>query len=247
MKKIVYIFLVLFYTCDKENVSDCIQTEGEIIQKEYIVNSFEKILVNRDVELIISSGLEYKVIVETGANLLNDVTIEVVGDELILSDNNTCNYVREYGITKVFVTAPNLTEIRSSTQYDISSIGTLNFDRLKLLSENQNAPDSFTVGDFRLTVNSNLLSIVSNNISSFYINGNVEELNIGFFAGTSRFEGANLISNSVDVFHRGSNDITVHPVEALSGELRGTGNLITVNEAVLIDVQQYYTGRLISN
>lgn len=247
MKKLVFIFLIVFYSCDKENVSDCIQTEGEVVQKEFIVNSFERILVNRDVELIISSGLEYEVIVETGANLLNDIEIEVVGNELILSDNNTCNYVREYGVTKVFVTAPNLTEIRSSTQYDISSIGKLNYNSLILLSEDYNFSNSFTVGDFRLQINSENLRVVANNISSFYIVGNVENLNVSFAAGNGRFFGEDLIAENVHVFHRGSNDIIVHPVELLSGELRGTGNLITVNEAVSIDVQQYYIGRLISN
>jgi len=245
MKKFIYLFLFIVFACDKEDVSDCFQTEGELITQEFTVTEFQKILVNRDVELIISQGENYRVIVETGSNLLNDIEVRVFGNELQLTDNNTCNFVRDYGVTKVYVTTPNLTEIRSSTQFDISSDGILSFDNLKLISEDFNYSESFTVGDFKLSVSTNTLSVVSNNISSFYIDGVTEELFVGFYSGTGRFEGQDLIANHIDIFHRGSNDIIVHPIESLSGELRGTGDLISVNQPTSINVEQYYTGQLI--
>jgi len=245
MKKFIYLFIFIVFACDKEDASDCFQTEGELITQEFTVTEFQKILVNRDVELIISQGENYRVIVETGSNLLNDIEVRVVGNELQLTDNNTCNFVRDYGVTKVYVTTPNLTEIRSSTQFDISSDGILSFDNLKLISEDFNYSESFTVGDFKLSVSTNTLSVVSNNISSFYIDGVTEELFVGFYSGTGRFEGQDLIANHIDIFHRGSNDIIVHPIESLSGELRGTGDLIMVNQPSIVSVEQYYTGQLI--
>ncbi len=147
----------MLLACDSESASDCFQTSGPIIQKEIAVPSFEKILVNRDIELIIKEGLEYEVVVETGENLMNDIEALVVSNELILTDNNSCNYVRDYGITKIYVTAPNVTTIRSSTQYDISSDGILNFPNITLVCEDFNAPGSFTVGDFRIQTNSTRL------------------------------------------------------------------------------------------
>lgn len=114
------------------------QTSGAIIQETIAVSSFERILVNRGVELIIKEAPEYSVIVETGKNLINDVKVEIIENQLVLTDNNTCNYVRDYGITKVYVEAPNLTELRTSSQYDISSDGVLNYQSLTLLSENFN-------------------------------------------------------------------------------------------------------------
>jgi len=246
MKRIIYILsLILIVACNSEDASDCFQTEGNLVQQEVEVNSFERILVNRDIELIVKEGAEHKVIIETGENLLNDVLAKVVDDELQLTDFNTCNYVRNYGITKVYVTAPNLKRIRNSSQYEVSSDGVLTYPELSLVSEDFNAPGSFTVGDFRLQINSEKLSIVSNNISTFYISGTVTNLFVGFYAGTGRFEGENLIAQNVDVFHRGSNDMIVNPQVSLSGELRGTGNLISKNEPPTVTVEQFYTGRLI--
>ena len=247
MKKIVYILSLLVFACNTEDTNDCFQTSGDIIQVEIDVNSFDQILVNRDIELVIKEAPDFKVTVETGENLINDVEIEVIGDRLVLTDNNTCNYIRDFGITKVFVEAPSITEIRTSSQYDVSSNGILNFDDLTLLSEDFNGEGEFTVGDFRLSLDSQNLSVISNNISFFYLDGEVDELFVGFFAGSGRFEGEDLIAQNVQISHRGSNDIIVNPQQSLTGIIRGTGNVISVNEPPIVDVEIIYTGDLIFN
>lgn len=246
MKNLVYIFIfTLMFACDNEDASNCFQTEGNLIQQEVAVNPFERILVNRDVELIVKEGAEYVVIIETGENLLNDVKALVIDNQLQLIDGNSCNFVRDYGITKVYVTAPNILEIRNSSQYEVSSDGILSYQNLKLVSEDSNIPGSFTIGDFRLQIDVEDLDIVANNISSFYISGNVTNLYVGFFSGAGRFQGENLIAQNVDVFHRGSNDMIVNPQVSLSGELRGTGDLISVNEPPTVQIEQFYIGKLI--
>lgn len=237
--------MVLVFSCNSEDANDCFQTSGSIIQEEVIVSDFERILVNRDVELIITEAAEYKVIIKTGENLINDVKAEVNGNRLVLTDKNSCNYVRDFGITKIYVEAPNISEVRNSSQYEVSSDGILTFPNLDLISENFNENVEFTSGDFRLTVNNQNLKIISNNISSFYINGTTENLSVGFFSGSGRFEGENLIAQNVSVNHRGSNDMIVNPVQSLSGVLRGTGDLIAVNEPPVVDVEQIYTGQLV--
>ena len=121
----------------------------------------------------------------------------------------------------------------------------LSYPNLSLISEDFNENTEFTVGDFRMSVNNQDLDIVSNNISSFYVNGTTENLSVRFFAGSGRFEGENLIAQNVEVSHRGSNDMIVHPIQSLTGILRGTGNVIAVNEPLLVDVERIYTGQLI--
>ncbi len=246
MKNIIYIIaIVLCVSCNKENAWNCIQTEGNTVQIQVEVPSFETVLVNRDIELIITEGPEYQITIESGENLINDIEAKVIGNQLQLTDNNTCNYVRDYGITKVFVSAPNIIQIRNSSQYEVSSQGLLNYPSLRLISEDFIEPDSFTVGDFRLQVNSTSIQIVSNNISSYYLTGQTENLNVGFFAGAGRFEGENLIAQNVNVFHRGTNDMIVNPQLSLTGELKSTGDLISVIQPPNVSVEQLYTGQLI--
>lgn len=248
MKHYFIIFgLLILLACDSENANDCFQTAGNMIQQEIEVESFNRILVNRDITLIIKQATSQSVVIETGSNLINDVDVKVENNQLILTDNNTCNYVRDFGITKITVNTPTLTEIRTSTQYTVSSDGTLSFENLTLISENFNVPGLFTVGDFDLQVNSNNLNVLSNGLSSYYLNGTVNNLVLSFFAGDGRFEGENLMAQNIEVFHRGSNDMVVNPQQSITGSIVATGNVIAKNEPPIIEVEELFNGRLIFN
>jgi hypothetical protein len=238
---------VLMFACNSEQTGDCFQTTGTIIQQEVSVSNFDKILVHRDIELIIKEGAEQKVIIETGKNLLNDVEAVVTDGKLILTDNNSCNYVRDYGVTKVYVTSPNITEIRSSTQYDVRSDGVLTYPTLTVLAEDYNNPDTFTNGNFKLQIDNVMFRLVFNNLSNCYISGKTDNLNITFAAGTSRFEGANLVAQNVTLWNRSSNDMIVNPQQSITGKISGTGNVISVTHPPIVEVQELYKGRLIFN
>jgi len=249
MRKLVYISVfVLLLTCNGENAPDCFQNAGPIIQEEFTLDAFDKITVFERVELIIKDEATQKVVIETGKFLLNDIEVNVADGRLIIRNNNGCNLTRDYGITKVYVSSPNLTEIRNSSGLTVSSDGVLNYESFTLLSEDFNATEDFhTDGDFNLEVNSDVISIVTNNISNVFMSGIVETININFASGDSRFEGANLIAQNINIFHRSSNDMIVNPQESLTGEIRSTGNVISLSQPPIVTVDEFYTGSLIFN
>jgi hypothetical protein len=248
MKYCTYIvILIALLACDSENTVDCLQTVGKTVQQEIEVESFNKILVNRDITLVVKHASTHSVLVETGSNLLNDVVVKVDNNKLILTDNNTCNFVRDFGVTKIIVSTPTLLEIRTSTQYPITSEGVLGFENLTLISENFNMPGTFTVGDFDLQINSNSLTVLSNGLSAFYLRGTVNNLSLSFFSGQARFEGADLMAQNIEVFHRGSNDMVVNPQQSITGSIVATGNVIAKNQPPVVDVEELFNGRLIFN
>jgi hypothetical protein len=245
MKKLVYI-LVLFSTlsCDQKDAWDCIQTSGILATLKLTVDPFEKILVNRDIELVVKQGQDYKVEIQAGENLIDSIEVIVVGNELQLTDPNTCNFVRDYGLTKMIVTTPVLKVIRSSTQYLTSSEGVLTFEDIQLISEDFNA-NYISSGDFNMNVNTQSLSVVANNLSGFTISGSTETLTVEFYAGLCSFKGANLTAQDVTIFQRSSHDITVNPQQSLKVDIRSVGNVISMHTPPLVEVEEYYTGRLL--
>ncbi len=246
MNKLKYILLfLLVFACDSENANDCFQKSGKPIEQEFVVDSFDKILVNRDIELIVKEGATQKVTVTTGENLINDVEVLVEESKLILTDNNTCNFVRDYGITKVHVTSPNITEIRSSTQYDIRSDGVLTYPSLTILSEDFGAPESFTSANFYLQIDTEAFTSVFNNSSNCFISGKTNTLRVTIAAGVSRFEGRDLIAQNISFWNRGSNDVIVNPQQELKGRIAGVGNVISVNRPPIVEVEELYKGKLI--
>lgn len=247
MKKLIYsLIATVLLSCNGKNVPDCFQNSGAIVQKEFTVDIFTEITVFERVQLILKEAPEQKVMVETGEYLMDEIVVEVENGQLILKDDNGCNLIRDYGLTKIYVSAPNITSIRSSTGLPILSDGVLNYPNLALLSEDFGAEGVYhTVGDFRLEVNCTNLTVTNNNLSHMFLNGKVENLTIGFYSGNSRFEGRNLIAQNITIFQRSSNDMILNPQLSLKGDIRSTGNVILVNEPPVVDVQTYYTGRLI--
>ncbi len=245
MKQLFYtLLLLMFFSCDKEDAWGCIQTAGAPVVQVLNVEAFERILVNRDIKLVVKQGHDYKVEIQTGENLLSDIEVVVVDNELQLSDRNSCNYVRDFGLTKMIVTTPALKGIRSSTQYLTSSEGVLNFESLALVSENFNS-DYLSSGDFKLTIDTQSLSVVANNLSSFNISGAVETLTIGFYAGLCEFKGTDLVAQHVKIFQRSSHDITVNPQQSLTVDIRSVGDVIIVQRPPVVELEQYYTGQLL--
>ncbi|MFC5047129.1 head GIN domain-containing protein [Aquimarina hainanensis] len=246
MKNISWLFvIVLFCACDSENAPDCFQKGGDTIRKEFEVSGFSRILVNPNIEMIIKQGNEFSVYVETGENLLEEVSAVVENERLILNNTNDCNLVRSFKQTTFYVTAPDITEIRSATQFDIASEGVLSFPSLGILSEDFGEDTGSTNGTFHLTIDNNRVSVVGNNVASFFLEGKTKALSINIASGTGRFEGERFIADDVSVFHRGANKVIVHPVNKLSGEIRSTGDLIAVNRPDEVAVEVFFTGKLL--
>ncbi|WP_452221751.1 head GIN domain-containing protein [Lacinutrix salivirga] len=245
MKKLLYILAIItLLGCNSENAPDCFQNTGDVIEKEIDVAAFTKITSFKGVELFITQGATQQVIVETGEYLLDDIEVSVENGRLLLKDNNTCNLTREYGVTKVYVTTPNLTEIRNSSTLDVHSIGVLDFETLELKSEDDSG-EFYNVGNFNLQVNTTSLKVVINNITNTFIAGETDNLRVNHASGDGRFEGRNLIANNVIIYHRGSNDIIVNPQLSLTANLVSTGNVIATNTPEILNIQEQFNGRVI--
>lgn len=233
-------------SCDSENGLNCFQAAGAIVQEDFNVAPFQKILVRERVQLFISEGTTQRVVVETGENLLNDIVVEVLDNTLVVKNDNGCNLVREYGITKVFVTAPNISSIRNSSGLAVESLGVLTYPELELISEDQENEDEFHIdGDFRIHFEGGELRIIASGLSNFFLNGTAAVGSFELYDGDSRIEAENLIVEDLRIFQRSTQQMFVHPTQSLTGEIRGLGDVISVNRPLIVQVEEFFTGKLI--
>lgn len=238
--------LVFFYGCNSSSGSDCFQAAGDNVTMIMNVASFSKLRTEGEVTLFIKQGDVQEVSLTTGENLLSDITVTVEGETLILRDTNACNFVRDYGVTIVTVTTPNLTSIRNAANYDIRSIGALNFPVLQLSSNTDGGLDSpKKTGDFYLDIVSDELRISANGQSVFYMSGTAAKARVSFLDENPRFEGRNLLVNEFNFFQRSANKMIVNPLEKLTGSIVSTGDVISVNRPPIVEVEIGFTGELI--
>ncbi len=249
-KKIpAFILFVLFCSCNSDSLGDCFQAAGDSVSMIVEVPPFVRVRSEGEVTLFVKQGDVQQVSLSTAENLLTDVSVYVFDDTLIVRDTNACNFVRDYGITVVTITTPNLTHIRNSSNYDITSIGTLVFPELTLTSNTGAGPGGIVSlkksGDFYLDVVCDNFNISANGQSIFYISGAASAARVVLNDENPRFEGRDFLVNEFDFFHRSSNKMIVNPIDRLSGQLVSTGDVLSVNRPDIVEVESLFTGQLI--
>ncbi len=245
---ILFVLLGLLFSCDTDNLGDCFQNDnGEVVRQEFDVDVFKRIIVFDRVKLYISQGPVQKVIVESPSNLLSEVIVKSEDSILKLKDNNSCNLLRDFETTKVYVTAPEIDLIRNSSGITIENIGEIGFDRLELVSEDRLLEDEFHIdGDFDLDeLNTNGIIINANGISTFRLKGRTRGFQIGLFDSDARVEAGELKANSVNIFHRSTNKIICFPIDSLRGKIVSVGDVISKNRPPFVEVEELFNGRLI--
>ena len=247
MRKLAGILvMIIALGCSTDSAPDCIQTTGKIIQQEVEVAPFNEIMAYERIKLFIQQGEEQKVVIETGENLINEIEVKVQDSRLLLKNENSCNLFRDYAVTRIYVTTPDLTWLQSSTEWTIESIGTLRFSDLWLRSLNQERDLSIhTDGDFKLDLDVENLRITSDHISNFFLTGKVDYFDGFFAAGDGRLEARDLIVQHYDLFHRGTNKLIINPQQSLKADIYSYGDIISVNRPPVVNVTEHFKGKLI--
>lgn len=241
------LFLMMISSgCNSEDVPECLQTSGTIVQQEIPLEAFSRVVVYGKVKLFIEQGPDQKVTVKAGENLIGKISAEVKEGELRLRDHNTCDFFRTTYVPVVHVTVPNLTYIENAGNQMIEGVGELNFPQVTLRSNNyEKNPEVYTNGDFRFDLVADRVHVSGDDFSNFYLTGSTGYLLAQFWAGDGRLEARELVADSIRIFHRGTNKMILNPQQSLKGEIRSTGDVISVNRPPVVEVQSFYTGKLL--
>jgi len=241
------LFILIFLSsCNSENAPDCLQNAGDLTRVQIEVPEFSTITVFENLNLVLKDGTEQLVEVESGEFLINEISAVVEGDRLVVRNENGCNLFRDYGLSTVYVTSPNITQVRSSTGLLISSDGPLTYPNLSLVSESFNVPEAETTdGSFDIEVANQSVSVVVNGIAYFKLRGTTDAFNVTVAAGDTRIEAETLEAQNVLLNHRGSNGVFVNPQQRISGVIRGYGDVISFNRPAAVEVEEIFEGRLI--
>ena len=254
MKYKIVFFLLVFLLVSCGISEDCFKGNGNQVTQTFLLENFSKIKVYDGVGLVVKEGSNYEVKVVTSDNIIDDLEVRLDGDMLVVKDNSSCNIARDYGQTTVYVTIPDGTilplipelELHCKTEQKIQSDGVLHSPIVRLFSIGDDG-DGAGTGDFYIAVDNLQFVVENNNVSNFYITGHSNEMLLNFYFGNGRFYGKDLYVELIKVYHRGSNDMIVYPIQHIEGKIVATGNIILEN--VLpedeIDIEELFTGRVI--
>ncbi|MFH1005754.1 MAG: head GIN domain-containing protein [Bacteroidota bacterium] len=196
---ISFIFFPFFlFSCNKENCWDCIKRAGKVTTEVRVVPPFTKLKIRDNVNVFITQGNSQEIKVEAGKNLISLVSTKVSNDELLIQNNNKCNWSRSYkNNLNVYVTVTQLTHIYFDGSGQIKSTNTIVGNSLDVLTN--------TAGDVELTID--MHSVISHLHSSADIT----------LHGKSDYHG---------IFHGGEGFLKCEDLQTFTTwtMVRGTGN-----------------------
>jgi Putative auto-transporter adhesin, head GIN domain len=161
-------FLLLFISCSKEKEFTCFSSSGKDISQTRKLESFIKIRSTSKIVLTIKQGVEQSVEVIAGKNIIHNVKTKVLNGELLIEDENTCNFVRGYKREIIVnVTTPYIYELINES---VSSIYIKDFKLDSIYLKATSSGDVFLSGQF------NQIKISSHGNGDVYLNGETNGL-----------------------------------------------------------------------
>lgn len=128
------LLVVSFFGCNKPNAPDCIKSTGNIERDERELGYFHSIQLNDNINLQLIQSDKHKAVVEAGKNLMPKITTELTADSvLVISNNNTCNWVRSYDKPiNVYIEFEDIYYLEYRSIGDVTNLDTLRLDSLTI-------------------------------------------------------------------------------------------------------------------
>lgn len=230
-------FLSLFAlvtSCKKENALDCFKSNGSEITETRYPGTFNTIQVESKIEINIKQGTECKLEVIAGKHIIKNISTKVNDGILVISNDNTCNFVRGYKKSvKVEITAPYIKFIKNEGVGTVTILEGFEQDTLVVRTESS--------GDIYINGKYNQIRTSSHGNGDIYINGSTNSFNIYTF-GTNFIHAENLIVNDFAFVHTltlGDCFINAVNLKELSYNIGSSGNIYYKgNPPLIVDVSE---------
>ena len=132
----IFAFLIMmlgFNSCKKSDPTDCFKSTGADVTQERPATTFDKIILNDNVNLVLTQGEDYSISVRGGKNVLKKVRTDIDDRVLKIENRNSCNWMRNFNreIT-VYANFKTIQEIEYRGSGDIACTNTIVQDSLML-------------------------------------------------------------------------------------------------------------------
>jgi hypothetical protein len=239
---LLFSYLILFISCKKQNDCDCIKSRGAPINEIRtiatpftILQTFDKIEVYYIQD---TTATTCTVKVETGKNLLSNISTEVIDGALQIRNLNKCNFVRSNNDVTVYVTSPHVFCFIQDGVGNTYSANTITQDSVRYNVRNS--------GDIHLNVNVHTVYGRLYGIGDIYLNG-IGQYHLVYAAGECFINAQNLQTFYSYVVYESTGEAHVNVSNQLDAEIDYTGNLYYTGSATIIRRVGKGSGQVIKN
>lgn len=238
MKKVFFILLItVFYSCKEDK---CLKNTGKIAVEKRPFSAINQLIIDRFVPVFLIQDSVNYIELEAGKNILKHIKTEITDSTLTISDDNTCNWLRNYDKTKK-ITIHLKSELSYLKQNSSSDIISLNQLKTSYLNIEQLGDGKIDLDILAETIN---LKIDSN--SDFILKGKVNNFNC-HIKYISLFDTENTIINNLAIEYYSELNGKANVINELNATIYSVGNLEVKGNPKSVKITEVKSGKVLLN
>jgi len=123
------VFSIAIVSCNTDN---CLKSTGNSISIIRELTTFNEIEINDVFTVYISHDSVSWIQIDGGEKLIPEIETNVLNKRLVISNNNSCNWLREYSRIKLVIYSDSINCLEVNGESDIFSIDTIKSNQLNI-------------------------------------------------------------------------------------------------------------------
>jgi len=217
MKKMLFLFAVLSLTlgsCVMEGWNYGVSGNGNVVKETREVSGFTGIHVSSGIDVYLSEGSSFEVVVEADENLQEVIETDLRGDMLVVGTDRV--NIRRAEAKRVYVTLPRLKELKISSAGDCEGKTPFHCDDLRLSIS--------SAGDLTLEVEADRIDLDISSSGDARLSGRTGTLDASL-SSAGDLNAFDLEARVVDVNVSSAGDARVFATEEISMTASSAGNI----------------------
>lgn len=228
---ILFSFVLLSFTscinCERdESIKTIKRSENVTHESRHFNESFNKIKVSSDIQVIIEQGKNTEVTVVTNEDFQKRISTKVENGTLYISNSTSKTTFSVFGYKstkiydaatkKVIIKTPSLTELEANAASKIESKGILRGNSITLKSS--------SASQIKLQLEFEKIIAESSSASKIELEGMALEL-FANASSSSKIDADDLLANLVTAESSSASKISTHPIVSLKAEANSAGEI----------------------
>ncbi|MCK5823057.1 MAG: DUF2807 domain-containing protein [Bacteroidales bacterium] len=232
---IVLIFFITINSCKKD---DFIINSGEVIKKEFLLDDFSQLEIDKYFNVYITDDTINKIVFEGGENLLENIETKIQDSRLIINNNNKSYWLKKYDKINIYLSTNSLKKIlikEPSNVYSTNCIKRNSFD-IEVRAD---------ISTVNLEVDCDKFFLkIYDSTGDFILNGNSKYCFV-YFRGSAVVHAKNLFTNSIEITNCSTGDAYINAKNKIIYNIIRNGNIYYSGDAYDIQGDVSSSGKLI--